>query len=433
MPEVELVPAEDALGPTANNPGDALFFNTFTAVGAEDTDLRFGRDNAKTPVNRGAIQHYDTSSIPLSGSLNVEDVLIEMMPTADGLTGFTGLVDVLTLDTRLDAVDSRVIPMGFDFTPSWTVFPATSIWANQVITPDTIIQRDVDVRYGLGNVCQAWRSNYTGDLRAYWWNGFWRTGTTGASIAPRLWSATGGAGANVKDQDLHVGSLVNADATVTTTAGGLTILLTSGGTTGPYPQVQNGTIYIAEVGIVGGTGANAFRWDIDSTPPIYPPSSPVDNISIYGATREQTGVDRKLQGFGGKVQWFSGQDISGHAVIGSTDTLNPFPNFSNGVLYKFDGGGGVYTGTSTLPNIRNNIELALRARTSLDQFIAIRFQDFAGTTNNRERQYRASGHASATRGSLFGMILTIQYTGLPGTRQVRRMGRNVARRRRRRC
>jgi len=403
--EIEKAVANPAHGLSTG--GDANFVNNATAVSSDETVAIVGRDNAKTPVNHATAARFDVSDVPAGGSVVVEDAMLEVLPTATESGAFTMLVDVMSLDSRLNDVQLRLPPYGLEVVPSKLLLSESSVWANQVITNDFKFTMNANGKYGLGSWAQAFESNFTGDCRASFWHGMYRSGSLGASakVRGRLWNAAGVAGSWTKGTEVTDGggTEYDADTRITTSVGAnvnLDFALAAGG----WPQVESGETYIAEAEFTGLSGSGTTFMDCDSVPP-----ETDDNqvMVAYDSTHP-------IHGFEGRAQWLNGVDIAGASTEGSSDSFSTGFNFSSGVKFSFgDSPNGVYTINKSLPNFRANLQSALRARTSSDQMIAVTMRDFTGTTNNRTRHFHSSASSTPTKGSLKGMVLTMSISG-PG-------------------
>ena len=404
MPEVTLAPATSANADTTV--GDATYVTSANVAGVESDDAThsFGRDDDKTAENHGAIQHYDTSSIPLNAEVSRAMIQVKASATESG--SFTADVDVLARSTRNDQVTVQQHDAQALYLPDYAVYPAQSLWSDYVMTsPTKFIEMPLNTEFGIGGVSQVWVADTSAGsalFAHYWW--LKRTGAlSSTTVRTRVYEADGSSGSYVKGDLIDDG--VDRDADLITTGGA-----------GFWNELEDttwvpttGTSYISEITFDGGSGADTVSVGLRISSSV----GSAQNMSVVARTNHT--VPRVLQGFGGYTQYLAASRIVSASKSGTTDSVSSFPAFTSGTVYSF--GSSEFSGTSdftTLTNFKANLQSALDARTSTDHWSAVRVQDATGTTDNRRRQFHSSKSATTTSGSQKGMLLTVTWS-VPST------------------
>ncbi len=400
MPEVQLEPARSANAYTEG--GDAVYVSNLL-IDWDETQSRFGRDGDKTPINRGCVQHYNTSGIPLGAKLS--RAKFEVVATATDSGAFTVDIDVLALNAKLNQTTDSFHDAQFIYLPDHNTFPIQSLWNDGRLTgSDKSIEMKLNIEHGIGSVSQSWVADVSSkSLFAHYWY-LQRVGSmSSTTVTTKVYEASGSAGSYTKGDLVDAGQTRSADLIGTSAlAAFYTVPAATGGSA--WTPDSGGT-YISELVFSGGSGSSSIKVGILSTAS----GGSARNATIHA--RQSPDPARVLQGFGGDAQWLTGSRIRTAAKSGTTDQIT-CPNFSSGTTYSF--GHAHYAPGTTLTNFTANLQAALDARTSTGQWIGIRLQDFNGTTNDRERYFRSVKHSSATTGSLYGMVLTAHWS-LPET------------------
>lgn len=406
MPEFIAEPAVSANGNFRG--GDGKFTDNDSqpqaeVAGASDLVNEFGFDDQKTPESWGMVMHYDTSSIPLGAVAN--RTLLEMVASANQSGDFTVLIDVLgiTARNRPGQVIEQAHEAQFRYFPDKGIFPRDTMWDDENLQgSDTLFLTQYrSLLTGLGPLSQTWIANSTAGLHVHYWR-LRRTGTaSGDTVRSNIWTVRGSDGVYFKDTLIDTGDTVTFDSLPTSFASptGLQTSLFGGG--GGVP-LTSGVRYVSELEWIkdGGDGATTLDAAYGKEP-----NDAVDNLSVY---REGS---RVLDGFWGRTQWLDGLAIEAAPIAGTTDSIAA-PGFFVDTLHSF-GNAGVapvgYDPDTALPNLLANIQAALDARTSTDQWLAIRFMDFDGVTPGRLRQVYSHRDVTTTNGSLRGPVLTIDW------------------------
>ena len=391
------------------NVGDAVYRNG-TIIQADQNSHAFGRDSAKTPVNRGSVSQYNTSGIPFGATIT--KAKLEVKASATDSTAFTSDVDIDVLanlttggsagawDSRLNQTDYSVQDAQFIHDPR-RAYPGATLWADTRSSGnDTVIPLSLNESYGAGSVAQAWTATgFTGTiaLSYYWWYLRSSGGFTSQTVTTKLYEAVGSAGSYTKGTLLDSGT--PRAASLITTGGSLASFYIF---TDATPTVTEDDVYISELSLSTGSGGAFVEVGILSTA-----DGSTDNASVYADS------GKYLQGFGGGVQWLTGTDVKVADGVfgGTTDSISSFPSFTSGTKYVL--GSSEYSGESNfteLPNLKSNLQDALDARLTNRPWIGIRIQDFAGTTNGAERLFYSSKSGTDTITGYPGMVLTIEFT-----------------------
>jgi len=423
--------------PSANlvQDGDAQFTDVVANSGIDSaaTAIAFGRDNAKVKTNRGTVQHYDTSGVPLSfQSLN--RFKLEMMPAVTESGDFNAEFDVLALDERHDVSLIRDLDAQFIYYPSSTLFSLTSMWADARSSgEDMSVERLSNRGSGLGDIHQLWTASVSGSVLRHDWR-LGRSGTTNSmTVRCDLYSVVTVGGKVRTGALINTGIAQTFDTAVPTLNTPTSVTLFPGVAT--VPTITMGVQYISKLVFEGGTGANLARIHVLSTA-----DGSVDSMATYGATNPPYSPNSSLSGYEYSINWLTGTRLKNATKVGTTQEV-VLPTFTSGVLHTLGNPGTdpfsyiedpVGTEQTALTNMKASLQTALLNRTSVGQLIAIRIQDFDGVTADRERTYHSVRSATPTKGSLFGMVLTLDYEDAGGgTRQVRRAARRNGGRRRR--
>lgn len=403
MARLELAVAVPSTNLEAAN--DTGFLSTTGEPVADSTTIKVGRDDLKTAVNHGTGQIWNTETLPLGSTIN--DVRLEVLPSASDSGAFTLKVDVLAPNQRLNIVDAMTHSYGLDMRTFDTPFPPVYIDTDPVVTSDFVVEREMSVGYGMGNISQAWLCSKSGPCKGFNIR-MWRSGTigVGATLQPLLWEACGSGGEWKKDTLVpnQAGVVVDADATLSEVAStNEQFLLGDVSDLSTFPNVVAGRTYINEVDIVGAGSAGLIRFDADGSPP-----DTNHNATVYG--RKFTGTtDRDLEGWGHYTMWENGSDINTAATSGTQDSIAA-PTFTSGALHTFGANGGAFAFDTELPNLKASVQAWSDARETRYDRLAITFKDFDGATDDRFRTYNGAASGTATRDGLKGMILTIDYT-----------------------
>jgi hypothetical protein len=419
MPETTLEPAASANSDTTV--GDAAFTSgTVAGIEWDDSFHQFGRDAEKTAANHGAIQHYDTSGIPLGA--HVSGAKVEIKASAADSGAFTAKLDVLARTTRVDQVTEQVHNAQVIYYPDSGIFPVHALWDDARTTgANKNIVMPLNTEHGIGGVAQAWKCDTApaaGTTFAYHYFYLTRSGSMSATtVRAKIYEASGTAGNWVKGNLIDNGYPRDADDV--NTSGGAFRLGTAAGvdpSTGLHVHANGwtptvGQTYISELIFEGGTGSSSISVGMLTTA-----DGSEDNAVIVA--RYNVTPPRVLQGFGGYTQYLAGARIKDATRQGSGSTFTP-PTFSSGTVYSF--GSLEYNGDANFTeasNFKADLQAALSARTSTDDWTGVRLQDFAGTTDGRMRRFHSSKAGTATSGSLKGTLLTLTWS-LPATVTVR--------------
>jgi len=411
---VAVLPPYPPISPNTFVGGDT-YFRDSTFLQWTSTECEFGRNDDKTPVNQGCCTLINPDSIPL-GDIALNRAKFEVVPSESDSGAFTVDIDVLAPDLRLGASDIIDHDGQFILTPSSTVYPPTSIWDDSRVSGEDITLAKV-ANTGIGNVTQAWTCNTNGFMKVHYWY-LERSGSlAGMSIRCDLYKADlGSSPGSYRRGDLVDTGLLNTtpDTLVNSGSPAIAILFYSGGLVGSGAAVTSGTTYVSELVTVGGNsallGINLLSTAADGD---------TENLSLLAYTE---GGARKLNSFQERATFLTGTRIKTAPAQGAADSVTA-KDFTSGTLHGYgnpftdshtyspaDGGNANFT---ELPNFKGNLEAALKARTHRDQGIAIRMQDFNGGTDDRERHFRGSRHASTSVAPHKGLVLTVDYT-LPG-------------------
>lgn len=402
MTVVTLTPAVPAVNPDLG--GDGVYRND--GYVSTVNEPHWGRTDAKSPEDFGAVMHYASSEIPL-GAYALDWKIEVKASVADIVDMDTSKFSVLQLDRRLNPQDVTYHDARLYMFPDGAVFPATPIklWDDAPASSNVDIDRLCSLRSGIGNVGQTWEPRAAGGTCQGIWLALGRSGTTsGLQARVRVWEAKGTSGAYEKDETKHVASsaLYGGD---TFNSGSTVVKLFAGG---DFPFVTDtAKRYHTEVEFTGGSGdISVLIGTLDTyvsgdSPPVAANAGAVDNMTIYAA------AGRKLQGFRARTNFLTGSRVHGAAAQGTPDTIDNFPSFVSGTVYTLGP-----TGASVdqeLPNFLTNLGAALNARTSTDDHIGIRFDGVSVPTAAAERIFHGQSSATATRAALKGAILTVTY------------------------
>ncbi len=406
MPEVTLGPAESANAFTES--GDAEYVSGIV-INWDATTLRFGRDNAKTPVNRGTVSHYNTSSIPIGAV--VSDAKIEVMPSATKTGSFSPTLDVLAIDKRLNQTEQTVHEGSqFIYYPQ-NVILGVSVWDDSRTSgSDVPLEMPLDIGAGVGSVGQIWTANTTGvspkTVSVHLWYLQRTAAMSSTTVKTALYNAVLGSSGEYEKGDLIDEGRWRDASSISSSALAVFYTLTTKGI-----PIVDGEKYISELQFTGGSGSPTIKVGLLTTA-----SGSPDDLMVFA--RKTPAPARVLQGFARYTQWLSGAKIrTAEVAHGSSDTISGFPNFTSGSKYGL-GSSGYDPGTgasywTTLPNFKQNLQDALNARGSTSDWIGIRVQDFSGTTNNRERVFHSSKGTTETITGYSGMVLTVTYVDPP--------------------
>jgi len=403
MPDIQLEPARSANAYTEG--GDAVYVATLL-IDWDETESRFGRDGAKTPINRGCIQHYDTSGIPLGAKLS--RAKFEVVATATDSGAFTVDIDVLALNAKLNQTTDSFHDAQFIYLPDHNIYPIQSLWNDGRGTgSDKSIEMKLNLEHGIGSVSQSWVADVSDkQLHVHYWY-LQRVGSmSSTTVTTKVYEASGSAGNYTKGDLVDAGQTRSADLIGTSALASFYTIPAATGESAWTPEA--GGTYISELVFSGGSGSSSIKVGILSTAS----GGSARNATVHA--RQSPDPARVLQGFGGDAQWLTASRIKTAAKSGTTDSIT-CPNFSSGTTYSF--GHAHYAPGTTLTNFTANLQAALDARTSTSQWVGIRLQDFNGTTDDRERLFRSVKHSSATTGSLYGMVLTAHWS-LPEAIQI---------------
>jgi hypothetical protein len=389
--------------------GDAVYVNGLT-IEWDDTVHFFGRDAAKTPVNRGAVSHYDTSIIPLGATVDSAKVEVKASHADDTDFSSNLTIDVLATsggswDQRLNQTDEAFhLGPEFIYYPNVAPYPGlTSAWASGRRSGNNqTISMPMNIAYGVGSIAQAWTCNAAGDgdaLVAHYFH-LLRTGSlSNTDVFCRLYEASGSAGSYTK------GTLLDTSASRSASLINSSSINAFWFVPGSTVTLSEGTVYISELVFSGtDTGSPNIKVGVLTTA-----GGTSDNAVVYA--RQTPAPARVVQGFGGYTKWITGSSIKDASGIGTTDTLTGtgVPDFDSGTVYGF--GSGTSAGTHTgLTNFESNVQAALNARTSTRDWIGVRFQDFSGTTNGAQRRFHSSKSSTETISGYKGMVLTVEFT-----------------------
>jgi len=398
MPEVSFAPATSANADY--HVGDATYV-AGEIVDWDDATLRVGRDDAKTPVNRGAVAHYDTSSIPLGSTIN--KVKLEVRSTHTNTNSFTADFGYMSLNSKLDQTTVSYHDAQFIYYPDYAIFPAASLWDNGRFSgSNKTIEMPLNIEHGVGSVGQVWTCDVNNqDLQYQYWY-LKRTGSlSSTTVYTNIYEVDGSDGSYTKGTLVNDGSGQARSANLINSSTLTAFYFRPEGDTSWTPTYQQK--YLSELVFTGGSGSSSISVGILTTA-----DGSVENANVYA--RQTPTPARVLQGFGGYTQFLSASDIR-LASVNATDSIS-MPSFSTtNTVYRF--GSSEYnseTNFTLLPNIKSSVASILGSRSSTSQWLGLRIQDFTGTTNGRERRFQSSRNSSATVGSLKGPVLTIDYT-----------------------
>jgi len=413
-----VIPPAPPVSPNILVGGDAEFQILPNNLGIDwdGTTINIGKDDAKTPVTTGLVSQYDCGTIPLGSDLVLKRVKLELMPSATLTGDFAADIDVMALNTRLDPVDIVDQDAQFIYRSMETIF-GPDLWADaRGGGEDITLSKQGNT--GIGNVTQAWTASVSGGgvteatLRWHIWYLERSATLSGMSIGCNLWSATGSAGAWRRNVLLDTGTLNTTPDTLVNSGSPASAYLQTSSASGV--SVTNGVTYISELVTTGGIssrlGINLLSTAADGD---------TENLSVLAY---EEGGARKISSFQERCQWLTGLQIEDAAEAGTGDTLADFPDFTADTLYTFgnpadesptsstylDGGGN----ETELDNFMSDLQIALRARTSRNQWIGIRFTPSSPATD-RYRTVKSVRNTGTTVGSHKGMVLTIEYEDPP--------------------
>lgn len=396
MPEITIAPA--LASNTDTKVGDATYVSGL-AIDSTGTENGFGRDDQKTAENHGTVAQYSTASIPIGATINKAKLEMRASESEGGTSDLSVDFDVLGLTSKLDAADTSYHDAQFIYYPDYGIFPTASLWSDgRTSGSDMSIPISLTADNGIGSVAQAWTCDVASEDLAINYFYLSRSGSIGtATVTCKVYEANGSAGAYTK------GTLV--DAGIAKAASGISF----GSLAAFYTNVASafeptyGATYISELTVVAGTGTGTINVGILSTAA----NGGSQNATIYAAS------GKSLQGFADGTQWLTGSRIKSATKVGTTDTVagSSMPSFFDGNVYTF--GDSAYSTTDfvALSNLTSNISTAIGARTSTSQQLGVRIQDFTNTTtDDRDRHFESSRSTIATSGSLYGLLLTIDYS-----------------------
>ena len=427
MPETTFAPAVSSSN-SSDKTGDARLGNTsgYSPPTWNVAGCDIGRITAgKTSANYGYVAHYDTSAIPTGAK--IKKAKLEMRAHSTKTVATTIDVDVLGPDPRLNknnetAVDGRMI-----YTPeTGSHLQGVSLWSNSSKTFSSTpnLKWYQDRRYGVRGYAQAWTANNPNGEQLYrshwmmirddnddwWYHNRFRTNIYEAEGSPGNWRR---------------GALVNegADRLVynISTTSFAEYHTWSGGQSLNWPRPVHGKTYISELIFMGATGSGYVNV-------AWIPSADGSNENVL--TIAQDGLNRgdgeeyqsytyafdsthdatvhRVQGFADTgVAFKSSAEVANMAGTGTQDSNIAFPSHTANELYTM--GHSDYSPSGTLPNLTSNLQTALSNRSSTSDWIGIRMQDFTTTVANAGRKIWTSKGTTATRDSLYGLLLTIDW------------------------
>jgi len=303
-------------------------------------------------------------------------------------------------DSRLNQTDSSIQDVQFIFDPR-RAYPGATLWSDARSSGnDTVIPLSMNESYGAGSVAQAWTATgFTGtiSLQSYWWYLRSSGGFTSQTVTTKLYEAVGSGGSYTKGDIIDSGT--PRAASLITTGAPLAAFYIFADTA---PTVTEDDVYISELSLSTGGGGAFVEVGILSTA-----DGSTDNVSVYADS------GKYLQGFGGGVQWLTGANVkvSDGVFGGTTDSISSFPSFTSGTVYVL--GSSEYSGDSNfteLPNLKSNLQDVFDVRGTNSNWIGVRIQDFAGTTDGAERLFYSSKSGTDTITGFPGMVLTVEYT-----------------------
>lgn len=402
MAETTLAPAQDSN--IATGVGDAQYENDDFAPDVDLTTIRFGRTalGSLSPDddNFGVIAHYDISTIPLGAKINRAKLTVRASVT-DSIATTTD-IDVIGNEKRINRSQAITHPAQLAYKPQNSANQSDILWtdaADAGTAPH--IKWYLDKRWNVGSYAQAWTANNPNgrvlDYSYFKIARSWLTTDTqpGGTLAALIYEAEGTAG-DWRIGQFVVGSYATQLSAITSTtpswhywSHGSSFTPTDGKT---YITVltMNATSNLADKFL-------SIGFDRDGT------SGSTDNMLVSSISSSE-----QLQGFAGTaINWVTGNAIISVSSKGTTDANQALPAFTADSIYTL--GDSTYSPSHTLANFSGNISKAIGDRESLDDWIAVRLQDFDTTTDGSMRAIHSTNSTSTTSGSLKGMLLTIDW------------------------
>lgn len=387
-----------------NTSGDTRFTGDIEdrLIEYDSTILDVGLGDEKNDLRYGIVSHFDTGSIPLGAKIDRTRFMLLSSETLS--ESMTIDVSVLDLTTRLDAVDIQFNDVLIVYLPDSADFPATSVslWnlGSKIGGSFIRIALHEDQRDGVSSVSQAWTSNASDTpLTLHWIVAKSEGLTSDARVRARVYTAKGSSGSYYKGAIVSEGELTDVSA--------WSVSMTSH-TLSPVDEnwsPTSGEVYVTEFELIPGASPGSgflyLAWDVDY-------DGSVDNQTFYAAP------GKKIQGFGStwaSPQWKSPIAIKNADHIGTIDTVTAHnavednPSVFAGVGYSSS------FFTRMLPNFKSNMQLALDARSSTDQWIGLRMQNWDAEEGQIRRFYSIDDTlAGYTVGDKKGWVLEIYYT-----------------------
>ena len=222
-------------------------------------------------------------------------------------------------------------------------------------------------------------------------------------IVCRIYNALGSAGAYTKGRLIDEGSPIDADTLATSFT--MTSMPLKDGPGSFTPEA--GRVYISEVASLGFADTTHFvdvGWSktfdgSEENATFYAESgmtlAPLGGTSSSHPPRwsgsENDGYVHETDEAGsGNTIWVPAMTASSNYIFGHSDYSDE-------------------TNFTEIDEFADDLNTALGSRTSLDDRVAIRIEDLVGATQNNQRQIMSASNATATRGSLHGLILTVDY------------------------
>ena len=399
--EITLEPAKSANGRTLSGmkEGNPQLFSGFVEGAATDLNIGSYPVGKSTVPNAFVIAHYDTSSIPLGAQLT--KVKVEMKAGAT-TSLFTGNLEVAFIqDDRFNQLTRSHIDGRLRYRPlAGYVGAYQDLWSNgNTNTGGTAIDYTHSMNDGIGSFAQVWSPGITHTLTTHAWrlSTLVSSGSSDTKIFVNLYEAEGSAGNYTK------GGLIDRSTELSWTdisTSFLTGAVSYFSTSTPITVLATKT-YISEVAVNRASSANgtlrAFYTYGAGTD---------DHAALYAeAGRYMQGVVRR------GVGWVSDQQIRDVALSGAGSTFAP-PAFTSGQVYTF-GSSGYSGGTNftTADQMLTDLQAALDARTSTDQWIGVRLKPSSSQTGSRFRRIEGiESGSTAVRDGLKGLLLTTEFT-----------------------
>lgn len=392
MPEIHLSAAGSISDPYNDVEYDEDSFNL-----VRGTSISYGTGGGKSPATRGIVVILDTSGIGL-GDVIVNDAMIRVRSAVTSAIANNPNIDVLALDRRFDIHDEGYINDLLSIRIMEGAFGA-SLWVQNSNVADythlfTLQPIPVpEFPSVVDSIGQSFVCSTSGNVTGIYWGALTRVGGTGGTHKNLLYLADGsfrawGPGALIGETpwaaitDIPAGPSDYFEAT----------------SFSPGNTVTAGTRYFLEKRFRGSAGAT-LSFSARAGP--YPGLG--ENYRI-GAQ-----LGKPLDGLHPTMQFlWRAPDLKAAAKAG-TGNLVTSPAHTAGTVYVYGTSGysGVPVFTLT-DKLAEDLQIALRARTSLSQRIAIRLAESTGLTNSR-RQINSSSNGTVTAEGLLGVVLTIDW------------------------